>query len=375
MCGVWQGHASPSTPDLVFASKGLVAGPLDRIVQQRDIPVYYDYLIIPFHLGMRSRPAQPMATAMHPSRLDALRVRHLRLLDLIAGLGSLTAAAEQLGISQPTATKLLQDMERVLRCSLVDRNRRGGELTESGRRALERIRLAVHAIDQVPDAVTVIPHYPTTRVGLLPVAGISLLPQTIKNLMTRGRLPRLQLHEGAVGKLTELLVDGQLDCIIGRLEPNGGHSVAGLEITQLNNDPYELACSAQNPISRRRAVNLRDLCDQPWILPPRESHTRQAFETAFSSQGLPAPTPIIESPFFYASFAVVDGNPQFLTIAPRSSISRHAGPERIRAVKLSTPFPDDHMVFITRPDLMEMHALALLRDSVREVAANFSIHR
>lgn len=40
-------------------------------------------------------------------RMDLLRVRHLKPLHWVAATGSLTAAAQQLRISQPASTKLL----------------------------------------------------------------------------------------------------------------------------------------------------------------------------------------------------------------------------------------------------------------------------
>ena len=48
------------------------------------------------------------------NRMDRLRLRHLRLLDLVASTGSLSGAAEALGMSQPGATKMLQELERLL---------------------------------------------------------------------------------------------------------------------------------------------------------------------------------------------------------------------------------------------------------------------
>ena len=80
-------------------------------------------------------------------RMDLLRVRHLKLLQLVASTGSLTAAAQELRISQPASTKLLQELERAVGCSLVDRSVRGGSLSAAGQRTLERMRIAIGALD------------------------------------------------------------------------------------------------------------------------------------------------------------------------------------------------------------------------------------
>ena len=56
----------------------------------------------------------------------------LRLLVLVAERGSLTAAAGELRISQPSASKRLARLERRLGVRLVDRTRRGSSLTPAG---------------------------------------------------------------------------------------------------------------------------------------------------------------------------------------------------------------------------------------------------
>lgn len=304
-----------------------------------------------------------------PSRLDHLRVRHLRLLDLIAQHGSLTAAAEQLGISQPTTTKLLQELERVLRCTLVDRSTRGGLLTDSGRRALERVRPAVHAIDLIPSLVNTAPELPVVRMGILRLAGISTLPDLVHRLRAQGQLPRLHLVEHAVTALIDQLFDGEIDCIVGRLDPAyRGPPMDKLDITQLDDDPYELACAPGHPLARKRSVPLAALAGAPWVVAPGGTYTRQAFDMAFMSQGIPAPVPVIESPSFHASFAVIARNVDFVTIAPRSSVHYYASLDKVRPIRLSTPFPPDRMVFVTRHDLLTIPAVRDIKAQLIELA-------
>lgn len=57
----------------------------------------------------------------------------LKLLTLVADLGSLGRAAERLGISQPAASKRLDQLERRLGLRLVDRDTRGSVLTVEGK--------------------------------------------------------------------------------------------------------------------------------------------------------------------------------------------------------------------------------------------------
>lgn len=321
---------------------------------------------------MSSRLSHPPPVPA-PSRLDRLRVRHLRLLEQVARRGSLSAAAEPLGISQPSATKLLQDMERTLQCSLVDRSTRGGVLTDTGRLVLERLGPALQAIDRVPDAVAGSPRGQVVHLGLLPLAGITLLPALLQRLRHADPPIRLALREGSVSGLLGQLRQGNLDGVISRLLPDPVGQDAGsqdLSIVPLDDDPYEAACAPGHPLARRRALPLAALATLPWVLPPRDTNTRQAFEAAFVGQGMPAPLPEVESPSFHVSFALLARNPQLVTLAPRSAVRYYAALGIVRALRLEGPFPTGRLVFMARPERLAMPALAQVAQLLQALGAS-----
>lgn len=303
--------------------------------------------------------------ASKPSRSDHLRLKHFKLLDLVAHHGSLTAASEALNISQPRATKLLQEMEIALRQTLVDRSTRGGVLTAAGQRALERGRIAIQALHALEEELTTTHVRPLVRMGILRLAGISILPDLVRHLEQKETLPRLHLHESSVSGLMADLVSGALDIVIGRLEAS--EEVGWMErfdITLLENDPYEIACAPGSRLARRRAVQLDELLDLPWIVAPKGTYTRQAFEVAFLGLGMQPPLPIIESPSFHASFAILAENASFLTIAPRSSVRYYDALGKVKPVRLRTPFPEDRMVLAIRRDALSIPAVRAVKQAL-----------
>ena len=58
------------------------------------------------------------------ARLRRLRIQHLRLLVLLEQLGSLTACAKVLHLSQPAVSNLRKDLETVFGTTLVERDAR-----------------------------------------------------------------------------------------------------------------------------------------------------------------------------------------------------------------------------------------------------------
>jgi len=82
-----------------------------------------------------------------PTRRPALDLEALRMLALVADLGSISAAARAEQISQPSASKRIQVLERQLGIALLDRRTRGATLTDQGRMVTGWCRSVVEATD------------------------------------------------------------------------------------------------------------------------------------------------------------------------------------------------------------------------------------
>lgn len=301
-------------------------------------------------------------------RMDLLRVRHLKLLQLVASTGSLTAAARELCISQPASTKLLQELERAVGCSLVDRSVRGGSLSAAGERTLERLRIALGALDAVAQAGATAPHRPLVRIGMLPLVGVELIPRMVASLAQRRQLPRLTIHESSVSTVLAMLREGAIDCVIGRIDSDRLHGRAdGFRITRLTRDGYAVACAPTHPLAGKRRITLPTLRAYEWVLAPHGTHTRQVFEMRFASQGLLPPQPLIECAAFHTNLSTVSACP-LLTVAPQSAVQSYLRLGRVHQLDLAQPFASDSIVFMCLRDLPELPALALVRDTLLAVA-------
>lgn len=321
---------------------------------------------------MQVQKVVPSAKSM-ANRLDRLRVRHLKLLELVGESGSLTVAASALHISQPSATKMLQDLEGAFGHILVDRTTRGGSLSVAGMRVLERLRIATGSLDAISEALAADAEMPLVRIGMLPLAGVLLIPRLVTALSSCGELPRIQLVEGTVSSVLAMLREGHIDCVIGRAGVDSAHRNADeFEIMSLTDERFEVACGSMNPLARKRHVQLTELRDYPWIIPAPNTYTRQIFDTAFVSLGVAAPPAQIESSSFYVSLATV-AESDLLTIAPKSTVEYHAALGKVRKLNLTQPFQPDFAVFITLKSTSQLHSVALIRQTLKEIAASCQI--
>lgn len=317
-----------------------------------------------------ARPGSSNAAMPWPNRIDRLRIRHLRLLDLVARSGSLTAAGERLHLSQPAVTKMLQELELAFGCKLIERTTRGGRLSLAGERALERLRVVLGAIDAAGDALLTRPEVALVRLGMLPLVGMDVLPRAVAWLRARGNLPRLAVREHTVAGLTAMLSAGELDCIVGRLQKDhAGQLEASAHITRLRDEHLAVVCAPGHALARRRAVALADLHEGPWILPPRGTHTRDVFEQPFLDDGQLPPVPHIESASFHSNLAMTAAG-GFLTVAPATALANYQALSMVCQVRLRTPFASGQLVFITPAQIESPPAVALLRVALQAVAAH-----
>lgn len=84
------------------------------------------------------------------------RIQALRLFLRVIDLGSFSKAATDLGVSQPSATKQVAQMEKMLGARLLYRSTRGVTPTEIGALYYEKCKLIVHHVDEADSLATLL---------------------------------------------------------------------------------------------------------------------------------------------------------------------------------------------------------------------------
>lgn len=81
----------------------------------------------------------------------ALEVRHLRLVVCLRTAGSLNRAAAELGVTQPTASRMIAVIERHVGASLLERGPRGSTLTAVGEAFTQQAAQILASFDALTD--------------------------------------------------------------------------------------------------------------------------------------------------------------------------------------------------------------------------------
>ena len=268
------------------------------------------------------------------SRLQYLRIRHLRFLQLLDELGSLAAVAEQLSLSPSAASMMLKEIEQLVGVKLFVRAGRGMAATEYARMILPRCRTmlgeaqALHSSLQSPAA-------PVLRLGTIPHTAATVLPKVIEKLTLGKPAWRMKLREAHVDSLLQLLLDSEIDLMLGRI-PRTLHdadTLAGLSQRLLYQSTLSIVCGKQNPLCKAETLTLQDIRQSRWILPTADSMARIAFAESFLQAGLSPPVPVVEAPSVFYSIAAVSET-ELLTCCPRHIAMMSAGSTHILPVEL-----------------------------------------
>lgn len=203
--------------------------------------------------------------------------------------GSISRAAEALGISQPALSNSIAALEHQLGVRLLDRTRQGSKLTECGV-SVSRCASALNSIMSNMAEEVKAKAAGTTgplSIGVTPIAAATLVPEVIAKLI--GSMPDLTLSviEGSDDHLLDLLVKGNIELSVG---PIGVDPVPSSIVEEgLLEDPFALIVRPAHALARVRSLKLGDIVGEQWILPDHGSAYRRHVEAIFLTAGIPLP--------------------------------------------------------------------------------------
>jgi LysR family pca operon transcriptional activator len=111
------------------------------------------------------RSALPVAPRLIDPRI---KLRHVVCFLEVAQLKSVVRAADALNMSQPAATKTIQELEEILGVQLFDRSHRNLLLTPAGEQFQRYTASSLSALRQGIDSVRIAERDTIVRVGALP---------------------------------------------------------------------------------------------------------------------------------------------------------------------------------------------------------------
>jgi DNA-binding transcriptional LysR family regulator len=202
----------------------------------------------------------------------ALDLQTVRVVRQVAEHGSLTAAAEALGYSQPAVSQQLRRFEERTGIALVERVGRGIRLTQSGRVLARHANAVATALEAAAGELAEIRGLRAGRVRLVafPSASASVVPRFIAALGAAHPGVSVTYVEAEPPEAVAAVRADRADLAItfsypgDRDDPHRA-SARGLDVRAFGEEPIRLVLPSGHPAAASDVVDLAALRDDPWI--------------------------------------------------------------------------------------------------------------
>ncbi|MEV7395202.1 LysR substrate-binding domain-containing protein [Streptomyces sp. NPDC091215] len=188
-----------------------------------------------------------------PSDLD---LRLVRYFTVVADLLHFGRAAEALHVAQPSLSRQIAGLERVIGVRLLDRTTRGTKLTEAGEVFLPQARALLRSAAQATARTRAAAAPSRIRVGYLP--GIIVTP-AVRELRRRHLEAEVHTVHLDCREVRDALLDHRIDAAVARLPFPTGQ----LSVTVLYDEPRTVIIPVDHRLAGKEYVTLDDIADEP----------------------------------------------------------------------------------------------------------------
>lgn len=235
-------------------------------------------------------PVVPTAADASTALLAAaIELQTVRVVRAIAEHGTLTAAAEALGYSQPAVSQQLRRFEERTGIALVERVGRGIRLTQSGRALARHANAVATSLEAAAGELAELRGLRAGRVRLaaFPSASPTLVPRLIAALAASHPGVSVTFVEAEPPEAVAAVREDRADLAItfsypgDRLDPHR-ESARGLEVRPYGSEPMRLVLPTDHPAAASEVVALDALAGEPWIAgcPRCRGHLLELCDTA-----------------------------------------------------------------------------------------------
>lgn len=247
------------------------------------------------------------------SIFSRLRLKQLRLLIALGEQGSLIKAAEQIAISQPGATKALQEIESALGASLFVRTNRGLEPNDLGHCAIRYARLIQTDLTHLREEMIGIlqGHGGRLSVGVI-MGAVPFMTEALSRLLEKRPELSVEIIEDTSARLLHLLDQGRLDLAICRTSISRQPEL--YDCRDIHDETLAVVAHREHPLAHRESITLADLADSRWVVYSANMPMRLLLEREFHEAGLRFPLYLLETTSAFTTLSLLQKNPTLVAL-------------------------------------------------------------
>lgn len=263
--------------------------------------------------------------------------RALRTFHAVCRAGTISGAARDLNISQPSVSAAITTLEERLGAVLFTRSRGGITLTPAGEALRLRAEMQKNLLDQAQEEVEAAKAglAGALRVGGTPGALVSLLPRALKALEAEGLQFSLSVIERPDLELISMLQEGAIELAFVTTELE--EPPDGMVDHTVSRDPFALIVGRGNDALPDRMA-LSAATGLSWVLPEARGGFRRQVDALFIDAGLPVPRSVVRCDSLLTTKALVRAGKR-VTILPVEVAAAELSIGVLRAITLKDSRP------------------------------------
>lgn len=234
-----------------------------------------------------------------------LKLSHLRLLAGLAETHQISAAAQQLAMSQPAASRLLAELDGIAGVGLYRRHARGISLTEPGAALAAWARKVLYDLDAADRQIAEMESglSGTVSLGAVTAPAIEILLPVLRQVRVTHPGISTNVTVDTSDKLAELMLAGRLDFFIGRIPQEVDHSLFSARL--IGQEPVSFVVRENHPLMRVASPSIEACLAHDWVLQAPGGLLRHTVETWLLEQGFELPTRVLSTSSMLMTLALI----------------------------------------------------------------------
>jgi DNA-binding transcriptional LysR family regulator len=214
-----------------------------------------------------------------------MEIRQLRAFVSIAELGTFTAGAQRVHVTQAAISMQIRQLENELGARLFVRAPRKVMLTEAGEQLLSRARQILRdhdaALEEIADLTGA--ERGRLRVGSASaMVTTDVLPKLLRDVRRQHSRADITVASGTSESLVQLILGGELDVAFVSLPVEA----RGINTERLNQDQLVAIASPQHRLAKQKTIDAFTLAGEKLILGERGGNTRRLIDQFFAQAGV-----------------------------------------------------------------------------------------
>jgi DNA-binding transcriptional LysR family regulator len=214
-----------------------------------------------------------------------MEIRQLRAFVAIAELGTFTAGAQRVHVTQAAISMQIRQLETDLGARLFIRAPRHVMLTEAGEQLIQRARQILRDHDAAVDEIAELAGAERGRLRVGSASAMvttDVLPRLLREVRKQHTRSEITVASGTSETLVQQILAGEIDLAFVSLPVEA----RGINTERLSQDQLVAIASPRHRLAKQRTISAYTLAGEKLILGERGGNTRRLIDQFFAQAGV-----------------------------------------------------------------------------------------